>query len=295
MAVSKLYLTASTPIYTPPTIRGGWEDTTGGVVGELSPTKTRGGVIRTVTQAELTASADYDVLLYRGVSMPLAAQTISGTVDVVIGVDENSPTADACWYAHLYVTQGNSDTPRGTILADYAETAANEWPTTAAGRGFASAQTLSSLAISAGDRLVAELGWRAKNTSTFSMAGILYYGTLTDPEQAVAPDLTVSSTNVEREAGFLQFSVPLDELVVESLVYQSGAHTLQAPVTESRIYQLGIQTVQPIQVVDTANVRIYQLGIQTVQPEPLYLDGPPDPGEDPCIQTSFQAWLELDL
>ena len=83
-----------------------------------------------LARAEANTAAEYDVLLYRGVSGPLAAQTISGTVDVLLGVGNRAPTnADLHYHLHVYVTQGDSDTPRGTLLTDYREAAGvNEWP-----------------------------------------------------------------------------------------------------------------------------------------------------------------------
>jgi hypothetical protein len=179
VAFTTLYLTDITAPYTPATIRGAWDDTAGAVTRALSPQNVGPGAVTSVSRAEAVTTNNYDVLLYRGVSGKLGAQTISGTLDVVIGVDESSLLANMCYHLHVYVTQGDSDTPRGTLLSNYVETTANEWPATAssAGRALASAQSLSSLAVSAGDRLVVEIGYVAINTSGTSFIGTLYYGT----------------------------------------------------------------------------------------------------------------------
>lgn len=240
---TKFYLTALAAPYTPATLRGAWDDTAGAVTRALQTTKTGGGSITSVARAETNTSTTFDVLLYRGVSGPLAAQTISGTLDVVLGILESSASADFCFHVHVYVTQGDSDTPRGTILTDYVETTANEWPTTATGKGLASAQTLSSLAISSGDRLVVEIGLIARNNVATSFTGTLRYGTLDPTLLTEAADLSAGSTSVTTLAGFVAFSGAISENAATGRVSQVSPDLISSGAKEARISQISPEIV----------------------------------------------------
>ena len=94
MAFTKLYLTNTTAPYTPATLRGVWDVTSGAVTKALSPLPNLGGVTTYVSKAETSADTSYDALLYRGVSCPLAAQTINCNVNTVIGLRESNAAAD---------------------------------------------------------------------------------------------------------------------------------------------------------------------------------------------------------
>lgn len=180
MAFTKLYLTARTAPYTPATLRGAW-DATGSAITRALETdlnQVDAGTRTNVAIAEAVATNNYDVLWYRGVSGPLAAQTISGTLEFIFGAFESSVNLNGVLHLHVYVTQGDSDTPRGTLLTDYIDT--QEFNATNSDVGgtlnalSSGAQTLSSLAISDGDRIVVEIGFQAQNTSTTSMTATLY-------------------------------------------------------------------------------------------------------------------------
>ena len=132
---TKFYLTTGTAPYTPATIRGAWNDTAGAITQRLSSQKNIGGLIQSVSRAETSATNPYSVLLYRGVSGPLAAQTLSGTIDLLVSATESNTAANMCYHLYAYVTVGDSDTVRGTIVSDYLESTANEWSTAAATGG----------------------------------------------------------------------------------------------------------------------------------------------------------------
>lgn len=210
MAFTVLYLTRSVAPYTPPTIRGAWDQTAGAVTHFLDTVKAGGGEITALTIAETNASPTWDVLLYRGVSGPLAAQTLSGTLNVIIGVGSNSASADFYWHLHAYVTQGDSDTPRGTLINDYVENTTNEWPGADDQLALQAAQAIS-LAVSDGDRIVVELGLIARNSVATSFSGTMRYGTLLAGGGTEAADATVGGS-VTTGAGHLVFSVSVDEL-----------------------------------------------------------------------------------
>jgi len=218
---TKYFLTTQTAPYTPATIRGAWADTGGAVTRQLSALKKSGGIITTVARAETSASNPRSVLLYRGVSGPLAAQTLSGTLDVLLGVIESNTAADMCYHLYAYITTGDSDTVRGTIVSDYLEATSNEWGTSAAtsGRALAAAQAIS-LAISDGDRLVVEIGYAARNSVTTSYTGTLHYGTQLSTDGSEAPDLTAGGSATV-SSGFILFSNNITEFLTDTEVRES--------------------------------------------------------------------------
>lgn len=238
MSFTKLYLTGKTAPFTPTNFRGSWSDTGGQLTRALDVIKKDGGAIAFTSRSETSASNTHSALLYRGVSGPLAAQTISGNLDVVLGVGESpDASADFAYHLHVYVTAGDTDTVRGTLLSDYIETTANEWPVFSEGRALASAQALSSLAISDGDRLVVEIGYRALNSSTSSFTGFLRYGTQDANSLLEAPDLTAGSASVDALAGFLSFSNSITEKAIEARTTQFAAHVGSSGEKQTRVTQ----------------------------------------------------------
>lgn len=177
--MTKLYISGTSAGYTPATIRGAWEKTADHVVRgmhTLQDPASIGGPF-SIASAETIATTDYDNLLVRAVSAPLAADhTFGGTLDVLLGVQESGTDADMAFYLHAFVTQGNTDSLRGTLLGNYADPNTNEWGTTAASKALSAAQTLSAVSALAGDRIVVEVGYRARNTTASSRTGTLWYG-----------------------------------------------------------------------------------------------------------------------
>lgn len=253
---SRLYLSNQTAPYTPATLRGAWDDTAGVVTRALVPEKLQGGGAHTtVARAETNGAANFDVLLYRGVSGPLAAQTISGSIDVLIGAQESSLSADFSWHIHVYATQGDSDTPRGTLLSDYVETTSHEWTNSSVGRALAAAQALASLAVSQGDRLVIEIGYVALNVVTTSFTGTLRYGLLGSLNEPL-PDVSLGGAALNT-ASFVTFTDAIDEsqaLAVRATqaVVEFARVVTSSPVrlTQSAVeYILGV--LPPVRVTQT--------------------------------------------
>jgi hypothetical protein len=121
--MTKLYPSAVGVAYTPTTIRGAWEKTTGHAICGMGAKDLSGlGGPLSIGSAETVSSADYDVLLLRCVSAPLAADhNFSGTLNLMMGVQESNAAADMAYYLHVFVTQGDTDNLRGTLLANYAD------------------------------------------------------------------------------------------------------------------------------------------------------------------------------
>ena len=214
---TRLYLTNDSAPYSPATLRGAWDATGAAVTKLIDPAKEAGSDQGArVTGTESSTTNNYDILLYRGVSPPLAAQTISGTLNVCTGVSESGLGANAYYHVHAYVTQGDSDTPRGTILTDFID--GTEWPadgsTTANAYELDAAQSLSSLAVSAGDRLVVEIGVQMQNVAGTSVSGYLYYGRWCDGTPPLvlldaADGEPAYRSNDNRSVGWVQFSADL--------------------------------------------------------------------------------------
>lgn len=304
-----LYLTNVAATYTPATLRGAWDDTVAVVTKSLQPSTYQGGTIAQVFRVETNAAADYDLLLYRGITGPLAAQTISGTLDVRIGAQSNTTAANIHWHIHVYVTQGDSDTPRGTLLSDFTEAlGVNEWSTSAIGHALNAAASLSSLAISAGDRIVVEIGAVVREASADARSAAIWYGTRVASTLSEAPDQTVGG-NVLLQAAKLIFSnaiTELDNTAYDSQVILESVDT--DPSSTINDSDLALETVTggtaPIRdsmmVLETVIARQAQANIsQTVLEAiirvviPLCLT--PDEGEDLCISAEdfvvFGYWL----
>lgn len=158
--------------YTPATVKGGFEKTAGAVTGLLAGRPA--GTATTIAQAVGATTNPTDVLWGRWVSAPaVAGGTISGNVAWIIGRVENNAALNANAYAHIWVTVGDSDTVRGTLLANYA--GATEFTTTATGNG-TSGLPVTSVAIQAGDRVVIEMGYRALGSGSTAYTATMNYG-----------------------------------------------------------------------------------------------------------------------
>lgn len=238
---TKFYLTAGAAPYTPATIRGAWNASGSAVTRRLSSSKAGGEANTTIAVAETNATDPYSVLLYRGVSGPLAAQTLSGTLDVLLSVIENSAAANMCYHLYAYITTGDSDTVRGTIVSDYLESTANEWGTEVAtsGRALSAAQAIS-LAISDGDRLVLEIGYTARNSVTNSYTGTLRYGSESPNDLSALSDLTAGGDGT-LGAGFISFSVDvaeyIDNIAIRNSQVLGKAIHASSPTSEIRVSQ----------------------------------------------------------
>jgi hypothetical protein len=247
---TKLYLTTgTTPNFIPTNFRGSWDTTASAATRLLSPDKFSGADVGSLGVAEAVATNPYRVCIYRGVSGPLAAQTLPvDTFNLIVGATESNAAADFHWHVHAYVTAGDTDTVRGTILTDYSEAlGVNEWGTTAAtaGKSLNAGQATASFAVTAGDRIVVELGYVSRNAVTTSRTGTIYYGTKSG--NVVLPDLTVggdpaaAASHLLWTTGFTETgSVPVrvTQDVVEA-AYSSSARN-------ARITQVVAEVIRPL-------------------------------------------------
>lgn len=193
---TRFWLTSSAAPYTPATSRGTWTDATATVTGLLG--RQPAGTFATSAKAE-TSAATTNVLLGRWISPPArAVGTLSGTVAWMAGRMQSDAGAAMVVRAHMYVTVGDSDTVRGTLLANY--TGGTAFPVVAAGGGTAPTTAITSVAIQAGDRIVVEFGYQAQNVVATSYTGTFYYGA------SGTTDLVTGSTAVTTNPGWVEFS-----------------------------------------------------------------------------------------
>jgi hypothetical protein len=198
----RFYLLNDGGTYVPPTLAGVWN---------VAPTVTRlfdpakfGGVATTNAQAETSATAGTRLCVFRAISRRLAPQTISGTVQICLGLRESSTSADMQPRLHLAVVRGDG-TVLGTLLDGYVEP--TELPNSAAGISFATPRTLTSVVVPGGEHyLVAEIGCAAQNTVTTSFSLRINYGAVLDGQGTELADLTPGSDDVFNLAGFVEFS-----------------------------------------------------------------------------------------
>lgn len=211
---TKFYILRADEVFNPSTWQGGWNDhaTAGGNTRPIDGIKD-GSDSFAVFRAENTATSPWRVGVLRCITRRLKAQTIAGTLNPLLGILESNADADFYWRVHAYVTAGDTDTVRGTLLT-YEEDSGSgtEWPTTAAGKRFASAQSMSSVGCQDNDRIVVEIGYVSYNSHTTSRTGTIRGGAMDEPDSISGelPDLMVDSTNVTGEAGYLEFSQAIE-------------------------------------------------------------------------------------
>jgi len=222
---TKLYLAFSAAAsYVPPTFKGGWNDTASVVTrkGLLAPVSSGGGTSSSVYVIE-NGSTPVDLLHLRIVSDALAAQTISGTIDLML-LSAMQPWPDmlACWHLHVYATVGDTDAVRCTLLNNYRENDPNVRyaPGTGQFSSFISGTlqgnklfapaTLTPGAVNAGDHLVIEIGAIARNTySGFSPGVRIQYGeNVADTDALDADDGGPVGTG-DHNNGYIVFSSPI--------------------------------------------------------------------------------------
>lgn len=170
------------------TPNGAWDDTAGLIRGRLRKQKdtlTQTSVSRTETSTDAT----FDALLTQYTSDPLdTAQSISGTFDLCAAFFESNADANMVPHIHVWVSQGDTSTPRGVLLTDFVDT--QEFATTDTGLQIPQ-QTLSSVSAQVGDRIVVEIGYQAQNTTATGRTGRVRHGG-NDATDMSAGDTTTS-------------------------------------------------------------------------------------------------------
>jgi hypothetical protein len=196
--MTRFYLEGSdygTPGITP-AFDAAWGDTEDAIRRWLSSVASSTAMI-SVAGDEAVSTSPLDVLVAQFVSEPLAAQTISGTVKGQIRASESNADADYRAQIVIRVVSNDGTTVIGTLLAADASALSSEFATTLTNRKFplaaSSPAALTSTAVSAGDRLVVEIGFRSHNAHTTSRSGTIRIGSaattdLAEDESTTADD-----------------------------------------------------------------------------------------------------------
>lgn len=213
MAVVRFYLTSDAAGFTPATARGAW-DLTNAAAFHLGTAPA--GAATTAELTESTATGDQDLLLARWVSDPItAAGSISntGTAPLVVGRQESAAGMNAVGHTHLWVTQGDTDTVRGTLVVD--RIGSTEWPTTANAL-LHSTSIDNTVACQVGDRIVLEFGCRAANTSATAFTATIHHG------NTGGTDLANGDTAVTTKPAWLELDVS-DLFVAGTIHTETGS------------------------------------------------------------------------
>ena len=139
-----------------------------------------------------TGSNPCDILFFQGISGPLAAQTISGTVQGVAVVREANTSDNLFTQLVVYVV--DSTGARVATLFNGSTTGGSEWNSPSAnGRNIPrqGSASITSYTCAAGDRIVIEIGCRTESTRT-TVGAYMYLG---DPGGSDLPTGDGSSNN----------------------------------------------------------------------------------------------------
>lgn len=205
ISATKFYALRADCVFYPTAWQGTWNGVPSGNTNTntMDPVKEDGpSSARTQSKAQVVP---WRLGVQRLVSRRLAGQTISGTLDVLLGISESDAAADFVWKVYAYITAGDTDSIRGELL-DY-EAPGSEWPTTATGIRLPSAQTMTSVDAEEDDRIVIELGIYTTSADGTSRTASIRIGAMV-VAQGFTPlsDLTEGSTSVSTLAGYIEFS-----------------------------------------------------------------------------------------
>lgn len=241
-----------------PAFDAAWGVTTNAVRRWLTTTKLGTTIANSAGYAETSAAA-VNVLFAQFISAPLAAQTISGTVKGQMRALENATDADGRAQVVIWVVKPDGSS-RGTLLAADASALSSEFATSLTNRKFPlaaiSPATLTSTAVSAGDRLVVELGWRAHNVTATSKSATFSYGT------SSGTDLAEDETTTAANNPWLELSGTVTFDAVAGRVTQEIAQVVGTDSSAgARVTQVAAQVVGAD---STPAVRVTQLAVQVV-------------------------------
>lgn len=185
---TRFYFTSDAAPYSPATLKGTWSDSTLFPANDYNLSPTKSGTNTAVARAETSTTNNFKVFLHRHVSGPLAGGTIVGgaasTFNHVQARQETAAANNLTIQIHIYFTVGDSDTVRHSYVNSF--TGATEFDTAMTAFSYTSVAPVAGV-ISAGDRMVIEMGYNAANTSSTSGTGTLRIG-------GTAGDLATSGT-----------------------------------------------------------------------------------------------------
>ena len=247
---TEFYLLNKPVEYTPPSWVGGWNTTAVISNTQMIDTNKYGDHHNLLGGATTTTATPHKMSIFRGVSRKLNPQTISGTVDMVVGLEINSG-AEYYTRLHIYVINATTGAVHGTLLNQYEESSAGggtQWTLTNTGRALQAPQTLTPVTIPSDAneyRLVVELGYikygsgigvivqtKIRHGARHTVSGVDYIQ---------SPDLALGSTTTNDEAGFIRFSGAISPAAFQAPLNQEPELAITIPTipTEITIDPLG--------------------------------------------------------
>lgn len=221
---TRLYLANDPAPYSPATKRGAWDSAVSSVDRLLG--RRRRGIGSQAQVGESSTTLNFDVLNVRFVSDPIKAVSFSGTAELAIPWRENDANANMVQHLHVYVTTGDSDTPRGTLISDNIDTTEFLVHATNFDVIHLSGVSVSSVSASDGDRIVMELGYQAQNSvNTAFNASPKYGGAVSDQGTA-----DTGLTQTDTRCPWIEFST--DFQFTYTYLYLTSS---SAPVTPGAI------------------------------------------------------------
>ncbi len=230
---SRLYLGTDAPPISP-TFTGAWTSTSGAVRRILEPAKFGWAALEALAKAGATAGAQTDYLIAQYVSAPLSGnQTITGTLKGQIRAQVGQIAAKAVAQVFAWVTQGDTSTSRGTLLA-FNTTDASEFALALTNRKYprGGAATLSSVAALDGDRIVIEIGWSKFENATTSRTATISAGNPSGTE--LPEDETTTAANTP----WVEFSQTLTFKEAFARVTQAFEESLRNAPSLARVSQV---------------------------------------------------------
>lgn len=197
-AQTRLYLTQLVPAISAPTPNAGWNVTSGSTLGLANTYVDNAGVI-TLTSGAVGAVAPRKALMAQYITAPLIAQTINGTVTGQLRIAMSSVTSRT-GEGWVYVRVLNSN---GTVATDVGTMTTTALTTTATNRTLI-ALTLSSVSITAGQRLCFEFGWNYSTGSATTTTGNMQVRS-----GRTGGDLPVDNTSTANSNPWIEFSQQL--------------------------------------------------------------------------------------
>lgn len=191
MATRFYYDPVAVPTISPTFDAAVWDQSAAGLRRSLSTVSTANTMAEvTFADAETSVTNNWDVLLVQAISAPLAAQTISGAISGQIRCSETDALANIVGHINIRAFDSTGTTSRGTLLdaADPTEFVL----TTLTNRKFPVSTAPTSTAVSEGDVLVVEIGYRAVNTAATSWSGTVSLGRGATTDLAVDESTTTA-------------------------------------------------------------------------------------------------------
>ena len=205
---TRLYLPSTGAGAVSPAFDGSWDVTTGG--DRIAAVRTKISSSMTNKTTGTSASGKDHLLARQYVSEPLAAQTISGTVKSYLrGFRSPGVTQKAQLSIRVCNNAGSSFTGTLLTLGEYGGgTQFNN--TTLRNKDYLDGDTLSSLAVNAGDRLVIELGSLSAFASDGASNATLNFG------DNSGTDLPEDETTTAANNPWIEFSMNINFNVIQT-------------------------------------------------------------------------------